>query len=413
MCRDEKKLYSHIYDSFQPFFKDKDSDSLKKEVFKLYISSSLREKALKDKKQERRHRKKTESAKRGKTIDSQKKDVPPTPKEQTGKPYHDEESEIQTVKALETPSIVGESAHPSDTSLKKRSRRKHKKRQQMAQNPSSKVKGPVGMDMAQNVSTILLEEGRGNEHNIHPEPTAPTETKPSGTSEKDTEKSDTIDTQKENFSTLISPSSNGHTVKASQEEEQEAQTEEDLEESTIDGGKAHSETSTVDYKKTYPKKWQAKNHRKAMFEEVATSPKFDPSSANKSHIETFTSLFARGQDRDAITWSSVKSLMENGLNGKMYGTKGGAGRQFALFLRQEKDKPTKFVTVEDYNTYRKLSKAKKNLGYQVIRKVVHTEQPHSRGGGKEGARFLYPALVTLLASSLEKVGVTPVTLGWE
>jgi hypothetical protein len=165
---------------------------------------------------------------------------------------------------------------------------------------------------------------------------------------------------------------------------------------------------------TYPQIGRSKGRRKAKTEGVVAAPKFDTSNFNKSHIKTFLSIYAKGQNRGEIKWSTVQSLMENGFNGKMYGTKGGAGRQFDLFLLEKPDELIRFVTLDDYNNYLKQSKKNSKLNYKITRRAIHTERPHSRGASKKGkTRFLYPALIELLAVSLKNAGFTPQSLGWE
>lgn len=127
--------------------------------------------------------------------------------------------------------------------------------------------------------------------------------------------------------------------------------------------------------------------------------------------ELFKSMFTDNIPQNTIEWQSVLSMMQNmnGFNGKMYGS--GGKRQFAVFLLEKQGEPTKFVTLQDYEAYLKDSK-KVKLEYKIVRKVAHTESPHTRGGAKEGARYMYPTLVKLFASSLEKIGLTLQKLGW-
>ena len=76
--------------------------------------------------------------------------------------------------------------------------------------------------------------------------------------------------------------------------------------------------------------------------------------------------------------------------------------------------PITFITFDEYNRFRKKAQNNSKTNYTLSQKVVYTEKPHSRGRAKKGmTRNLYPTLIELLASSLEKVGLTPQNLGWE
>jgi hypothetical protein len=136
---------------------------------------------------------------------------------------------------------------------------------------------------------------------------------------------------------------------------------------------------------------------------------FDTSDVNTKHKSTFCGIFTTQK----TAWNDMKNMMENGFHGKMYGVKGGSARQFALFFREKTGEKIKFVTLDEYNQYCKLSKRQHNIDYRITRKIVHTEKPHVRGKNQKGqTRYMYPTLLELLDSSLEKIGVTPQTLGW-
>lgn len=73
-----------------------------------------------------------------------------------------------------------------------------------------------------------------------------------------------------------------------------------------------------------------------------------------------------------------------------------------------------FITFDQYNQFHKMAKNNKKVNYTLSRKIIYTEKPHSQEQSKKGmTRHLYPSLVELLASSLEKVGLTLPNLGWE
>lgn len=138
---------------------------------------------------------------------------------------------------------------------------------------------------------------------------------------------------------------------------------------------------------------------------------YNTAGINKKYKELLTSIFKK---EPKIAWKDVKNMMTNAFKGKMYGAKGGSKRQFAIFLKEIKGKEMQFVSLDDYNNYLKSSRGIEKLGYTIVRKIVTTETPHSRGAHKKGqTRFLYPALVDLLVSSLEKICLTPKSLGWE
>ncbi|MDP3442216.1 MAG: hypothetical protein Q8T08_05080, partial [Ignavibacteria bacterium] len=142
-------------------------------------------------------------------------------------------------------------------------------------------------------------------------------------------------------------------------------------------------------------------------------PAFDISSISSKYRGLLNNIFSGEKNFEKIAWNDVKSMMQNAFNGKMYGVTGGSKRQFAVFLREQRGEPAKFVTVDDYNNYLKDCRKNKKFDYTIARKVVHTEKPHSRGASTKGkTRFMYPTLVELFASSLEKVGLTPQNLGW-
>ena len=142
-------------------------------------------------------------------------------------------------------------------------------------------------------------------------------------------------------------------------------------------------------------------------------PAFDISCISLKHKGLLSNIFSSEKNFEKIAWNDVQSMMKNAFNGKMYGAKGGSKRQFAIFLREQIGEPTNFVTVDEYNNYLKECRKNKKFDYTIVRKVVHTEEPHSRGASTKGkTRFMYPTLVELLASSLEKVGLTPQNLGW-
>ncbi len=142
-------------------------------------------------------------------------------------------------------------------------------------------------------------------------------------------------------------------------------------------------------------------------------PAFDISSISSKYRGLLNNIFSGEKNFEKIAWNDVKSMMQNAFNGKMYGVTGGSKRQFAVFLREQRGEPAKFVTVDDYNNYLKDCRKNKKFDYTIARKVVHTEKPHSRGASTKGkTRFMYPTLVELFASSLEKIGLTPQNLGW-
>ncbi|WP_331255530.1 hypothetical protein [Candidatus Bealeia paramacronuclearis] len=155
-----------------------------------------------------------------------------------------------------------------------------------------------------------------------------------------------------------------------------------------------------------------KNHqvKKNQKKELQTKPKeevkitYDTSHFSPKHKAFFKSLFDKNSE---IAWDSLKNLMKTAFKGKIYGTRG-ASRQFAVFLKKGEKGTIEFVEELEFNRLRSQSSTKGT----VQRLAIHTEAPHTRGGSKEGARFLYPALKELLKEALTRNNLTPEKFGW-
>jgi hypothetical protein len=104
-------------------------------------------------------------------------------------------------------------------------------------------------------------------------------------------------------------------------------------------------------------------------------PAFDISSISSKYRGLLNNIFSGEKNFEKIAWNDVKSMMQNAFNGKMYGVTGGSKRQFAVFLREQRGEPAKFVTVDDYNNYLKDCRKNKKFDYTIARKVVHAENP--------------------------------------
>ncbi|MBY0500489.1 MAG: hypothetical protein K2P93_00615 [Alphaproteobacteria bacterium] len=146
--------------------------------------------------------------------------------------------------------------------------------------------------------------------------------------------------------------------------------------------------------------------------ESLSPPKIQPymiEAVNKKYQHLLKSIFLKGKN---IDFGDVKSMMLYVFKAHVSSFKSGTCH-FDLYLLHKTGEPTQFVNKETYLKYQKESKSK-TLDHTVVRRTIVSEPPHSRGSHKQGqTRFMYPALVELLASSLERSGLTPKNLGWE
>ncbi|MGI4852408.1 MAG: hypothetical protein ACRYGR_10805 [Janthinobacterium lividum] len=145
---------------------------------------------------------------------------------------------------------------------------------------------------------------------------------------------------------------------------------------------------------------QYKNKEKSLsqisLDSIISLSFYDTKYVSQKHKAFFKNIFDR---ESKIDWNGLKSMIQNGFNGKIYGTKGGSKRQFAIFFKINSENFIEFITAEEFDKFR----SRPIEGFKVERHVIHTEAPHSRGMNQKGkTRHLYPALKDLLRSSFEK-----------